>query len=155
MPRFFWNWIITSLTIFAIPQLMSSVHVDGFGSALAVAIVLGVLNAVVRPILIFITIPLTILSLGFFLLVINALLFQFAGSFVSGFSVDSFGSAFIAALIVSFVSWVMNVSGKKNQGNFAFHVHRGGFARPQRQEREVHDTREPRPIDVIDVTPKN
>ena len=146
MPRFFWNWIVTSLTIFAIPQLITSVHVDGFGSALAVAIVLGVLNAVVRPILIFVTIPLTILSLGFFLLIINALLFQFAGSFVSGFSVDSFGAAFLAALIVSIVSSVMNLSGKKDHNNFRFQVHqfRGG----RRPEREVRNSG-----DVIDVTP--
>ena len=137
MPRFFWNWIITSLTIFAIPQILASVHVDGFGSALAVAIILGVLNAVVRPILIFITIPLTIVSLGFFLLVINALLFQFAGSFVSGFSVDSFGAAFLAALIVSFVSWIMNVSGKRNKNNFTFQVHRMGAKRMHQEPRHV------------------
>lgn len=140
MPRFFWNWVVTSLTIFAIPHLIDSVHVDGFGSALAVAIILGVLNAVVRPILIFITIPLTVLSLGFFLLIINAFLFEFAGSFVNGFSVDSFGSAFLAALIVSLVSSVMNVSKKQGAGNFTFQVHRPG----RRHEREV-----------IDVTPRN
>lgn len=141
MPRFFWNWIVTSLTIFTIPHIMNSVHVDGFGSALAVAIILGVLNAVVRPILIFITIPLTIISLGFFLLVINALLFQFAGSFVSGFSVDSFGAAFLAALIVSFVSWLMNISANRNKNHFNFQVHRMGGRRTKQEPRTVNEDR--------------
>ncbi len=139
MPRFFWNWIVTSLTIFAIPQILGSVHVENFGSALAAAIVLGVLNAIVRPILVFLTFPLTVLTLGFFLLIINAFLFEFAGHFVSGFSVDSFGAAFLAALIVSLVSWIMNLSGKDPQGRMSFKVHRPQRSPGRRQQGDFID----------------
>ena len=95
-----------SLTIFLIPRVIPGIHVDALETALAVALVLGLLNLVVKPILLFLTFPLTIMSLGLFIFVLNAFIFEFAGSLVSGFRVDSFSSAFFAALIVSFVSWV-------------------------------------------------
>ena len=104
------RWLVTSLTILMIPALVSGVHVKGFGSALAAAAVLGVLNAIVRPVLILLTLPLTIVTLGLFILVINALLFQLAGSIIPGVQIDSFWSALLASLIVSLVSWVMNSS---------------------------------------------
>ncbi len=104
------RWLVTSLTILMIPALVSGVQVKGFGSALAAAAVLGVLNAIVRPILILLTLPLTIVTLGLFILVINALLFQLAGAIIPGVQIDSFWSALFASLIVSLVSWVMNSS---------------------------------------------
>src|SRR4051812_35712399 len=99
------RWLVTSLGILMIPSLVSGVQVRDFGTALAAAAVLGILNTLVKPILIFFTLPLTFLTLGFFLLVINAFIFQFAGTLVSGLSVASFGSAFFASIIVSVVSW--------------------------------------------------
>jgi putative membrane protein len=98
-----------SLALLAIPQLVGGVSVESFGTALAVAAVLAVLNVVLKPILILLTLPLTVLSLGLFIFVLNAFMMQMAPFFVSGFHVDSFKSAFISSLIVSIVSWVANV----------------------------------------------
>jgi len=109
MPRLLFKWLVMSLAILAIPQLVGGVRVENFGAALAVAAVLGVLNVVLKPILILLTLPLTILSLGLFLLVLNAFMVQLAPLFVAGFHVDSFWSAFVSSLIISLVSWVANV----------------------------------------------
>lgn len=108
MPGILIRWIVTTLTILMIPSLISGVQVAGFGSALAAAAIIGVLNAVVRPFLILLTLPLTVVTLGVFILVINALLFELAGWLVSGIQIDSFWSAFLGSLIVSVVSWIMN-----------------------------------------------
>jgi len=110
VPGILIRWIVTTLTILMIPNLISGVKVAGIGSALAAAAIIGVLNAVVRPVLILLTLPLTIVTLGVFILIINALLFQLAGWMVSGIEIDSFWSAFLGSLIVSLVSWIMNSS---------------------------------------------
>ena len=102
------RWFITTIAVLLIPYVLSGVHVSGVGTALLTALVLGVLNALVRPILILLTLPLTVVTLGFFILVINALLFMLAGAVVPGLRVDSFWSAFFASIIVSAVSWILN-----------------------------------------------
>ncbi|MBI5252465.1 MAG: phage holin family protein [Desulfomonile tiedjei] len=102
------RWLITTIAILVIPYVLSGVRVEGFWSALLGAAVLGILNALVRPLLILLTLPLTIVTLGFFILVINALLFQLAGALVPGLYVSSFWSALFASIIVSIVSWIMN-----------------------------------------------
>lgn len=124
MPKFIIRWLVTAGTILAIPHLVTGVYIDGLGTALAVSAVLAILNLLVRPFLILITLPLTVLSLGFFLLVLNALIFQFAGSLVMGFAVDSFGSAFLSSLILSAVSWVCQLSFNQEQGRIRVEVQR-------------------------------
>jgi len=108
MPGILIRWFVTTLAILAVPYVISGVRVEGFGSALLVAAVLGILNALIRPILILLTLPLTIVTLGLFILVINALLFQLAGAIVPGVQIASFWSALFASIIVSLVSWVLN-----------------------------------------------
>ena len=102
------NWfgrlLLTSLTILAVPYVVSGVQVDGFGTALLAAFLLGILNVTVKPILILFTLPLTLVTLGFFLLVVNAIVFQVLGGLLPGLHFDSFGAAFLAALMVSIVS---------------------------------------------------
>jgi putative membrane protein len=102
------RWLITTVAILIIPYIMSGVRVESVWSALFAAAVLGILNAMVRPLLILLTLPLTIVTLGFFILVINALLFQLASALVPGLHVASFWSALFASVIVSLVSWVLN-----------------------------------------------
>lgn len=108
MPGILVRWIITTLAILALPHLISGVQVKGLGSALLAAAILGILNALVRPLLIILTLPLTIVTIGLFIFIINALLFQLAAGLVPGMHVDSFWSALIASLLVSLVSWVLN-----------------------------------------------
>lgn len=96
------------MAVLILPKLFSGVRVDDIGSALLAAAILGILNALVRPLLILLTLPLTLVTLGFFVLVINALLFMFVGSIVPGFHVDSFWWAFIASIVVSLISWIVS-----------------------------------------------
>ena len=100
------RWLITTIAILVIPYVLSGVRVESFWSALLAAGVLAFLNALVRPLLILLTLPLTIVTLGFFILVINALLFQLAAAIVPGLYVASFWSALFASIIVSIVSWI-------------------------------------------------
>jgi putative membrane protein len=103
--RLILRWIINAAALFVLPYLFSSIQVKDFYVALIVALLLGLINAVIRPILILLTLPVTILTLGLFILVINALLFWFVASFVEGFDVGGFWSAFWGAIAYSLVSW--------------------------------------------------
>jgi putative membrane protein len=103
-----WRWLITTLAILMVPSLVTSVEVDGFATALAAAAILGVLNVVLRPLLVLLTLPLTLFSFGIFLLFINAFIFEVAGWIVQGMEVKSFGGAFLASLIVTAVSWILS-----------------------------------------------
>ncbi len=113
MFRLVLRWLITSLTILMLPSLVAGVTVRDFGAALAAAAVLGILNVIVKPLLIILTLPLTVLTLGLFLLFVNAIVFSFAGALVSGIHIASFGSAILASVIVSLVSWVTSSFGDK------------------------------------------
>jgi putative membrane protein len=95
---------ITALTLLLVAEVIPGIEVDSLTTALIAAFVLGILNAIVRPILIFFTLPITILTLGLFIFVINALLFLFVASFVQGFSVSGFWTGLFGSLIVSIVS---------------------------------------------------
>jgi len=108
MPGILIRWFVTTLAILAVPYVISGVRVEGFGAALLVAAILGILNALIRPILILLTLPLTIVTLGLFILVINALLFELAAAIVPGVHIASFWSALFASIVVSLVSWILN-----------------------------------------------
>lgn len=101
------SWIVTTLAILVVTHVIPGVRVSSLGTAVVAAAVIGILNALVRPILVILTLPLTILTLGLFLFVINALMFQLAGALVSGFHVDSFWSALLGSLIVSIISYIV------------------------------------------------
>ena len=88
--------------------LLSGIHVNGFGSALFAALVLGILNAFFRPILFILTLPINIMTLGLFTFVINALLLKMASGVIPGFDVHGFWSAVFAALIISGVNWILS-----------------------------------------------
>ena len=102
------RWLISALALLALPYVMSGIEVKSFYIALIVAVVLGLINAVVRPVLILLTLPVTVLTLGLFILVINALLFWFVASFVDGFQVSGFWTAFFGAILYSLITWAAN-----------------------------------------------
>jgi putative membrane protein len=108
MLRILTVWLINAVALLAVAYVMPSIHVDGFGTALVAAVVLGLVNAVIRPILILLTLPATILSLGLFIFVINGLLFWLVGSYLQGFTVGGFWSGFFGAIIYSIVSWALS-----------------------------------------------
>src|SRR4030042_1950580 len=94
------DWIVYSLAILVAAYLLPGVHVAGFLTALAVAVVLGIINAVIKPILVILTLPINILTLGLFTLVINAALVLLTGKLVTGFKVDGFWWALAFSLVL-------------------------------------------------------
>lgn len=99
------NWLVVTIAIIVAAHVIPGIKVAGFGSALIGAAILGILNAIIKPILVILTLPITILTLGLFLFVINALVFMFAGSITGGFQVQSFWPALLGSLVVSLVSY--------------------------------------------------
>jgi putative membrane protein len=97
-------WLINAGTLLLVPYLLPSVSVDSFYTALVTAVVLGLVNAVIRPIFVLLTLPISVVTLGLFILVINALMFWFVASFIEGFRVEGFWSAFWGALAYSILS---------------------------------------------------
>lgn len=98
-------WLINALALLALPYLVPSVQVDSIYTALIAALLLGLVNTLIRPLLVLLTLPVTVVTLGLFVFVINALLFWFVASFVKGFSVGGFWSAFVGAIVYALVSW--------------------------------------------------
>ncbi len=101
-------WVINALALLALPYVFSSIHVASFGTALLVALVLGLINTLLRPLLVLLTLPVTLLTLGLFIFVINAFLFQLADSLVSGFEVGGFWSALFGSISYSVISWALH-----------------------------------------------
>jgi putative membrane protein len=108
MMRLLLVWLINAAALFALPYLMSSIRVDSFVVALIVALVLGLINTFIRPVLILLTLPATLLTLGLFIFVINGLLFWLVGSFVEQFHVAGFWSAMGGAILYSIISWALS-----------------------------------------------
>ena len=103
------TWLITAISLLIIAQLPIGVEVDNFGKALVAAIVFGILNTLVRPVLTILSIPITILSLGLFLLIINAIIFGLAAALVSGFRLRyGFWSALFGSICLSFVNSLLS-----------------------------------------------
>jgi putative membrane protein len=105
--NFIMRIIVTSIVAFGLSYILSGVHIDTFTTAIVLAIVLAVLNAIVKPILILITFPITIVTLGLFLFVINALIIILADKFIKGFAVDGFWWALLFSLLLSIVTSVL------------------------------------------------
>lgn len=102
------TWLINAAALFAVPYLLQSVRVESFPAALFAVLILGLINTLIRPILVLLTLPVTVLTLGLFIFVINGLLFWLVGSFVSGFYVAGFWSAVGGALLYSVISWALS-----------------------------------------------
>lgn len=105
------RWLLSALALLAVAYLYPGVRVESFFAAVIAALVLGLANALIRPILVLLTLPVTIITLGLFLFVINAGLFWFVAQVVKGFSVDGFLSALVGSILYSLVtllvSWVV------------------------------------------------
>ena len=101
--------LISAVAVLLTSYLLPGVHINSFLSALIVAVVLAILNGILKPVLIVLTIPITILTLGLFLLVINALIILIASSVISGFYVDGFWWALLFSIILSFISYLLGI----------------------------------------------
>jgi putative membrane protein len=101
-------WLINAVALLAVAYLLPGIKVADFTAAMIAAVVLGLVNAVIRPVLILLTLPATILTLGLFIFVINGLLFWFVGSYLEGFTVAGFWWGFFGAIVYSIVSWALS-----------------------------------------------
>lgn len=101
-------WILNAVALLVVAYILPGITVASFGSALIAALVLGLLNTLVKPLLILLTLPITIVTLGLFLLVLNALVFWFAGSVLKGFQVNGFWWALLGAFVYSLVSGLLS-----------------------------------------------
>jgi len=101
------RWLILTFAIIATSYLIDGIQISGFLSAFFAAAILGILNAFFRPILLILTLPVNILSLGLFTFVINAIVLMMVSGVISGFNVDGFWSAVFGSLLISLVSWLL------------------------------------------------
>ena len=108
MRRFILKWLVTTVSIFIVANLFHLIQFEDLKVLVLASLVLGILNVFVRPVLIFLTLPINILSLGLFTLIINAFLLYLASGLVPGFEINSFWKAFWAALLISIVSAMIN-----------------------------------------------
>jgi len=109
MTRLLLRWVLNAFALFFVMKLVPGIRIDQFSSLLVGALVIGLLNAFLRPIIILLTLPVTLLTLGLFTLVVNGFIFYLAAHLVDGFRVAGFGSAFVAALLFSLISFVLNL----------------------------------------------
>jgi putative membrane protein len=108
MTHFVFRWLITSVAVMVAAKVIPGIRYDGAAWLFLAALLLGFLNAFVRPVLLILSAPLILLTLGFFILIINGLLLLWVPTFVPGFHVDSFGSAFWGAIVIGIVSWLLS-----------------------------------------------
>ena len=101
-------WILNAVALLIVAYILPGINVASFGSALIAALVLGLLNTLVKPVLILLTLPITIVTLGLFLIVLNALLFWLAGSILRGFQVSGFWWAVAGAILYSIISGLLS-----------------------------------------------
>lgn len=109
MTRLVLKWALNSLALFLVMKLIPGIQIDRFQDLLLATLVIGLLNAFLRPVIILLTLPVTLLTLGLFTLVINGLMFYLASHLVTGFHITGFGAAFVAALLFSMFSFVLNL----------------------------------------------
>ncbi|MES2553194.1 MAG: phage holin family protein [Pseudomonadota bacterium] len=100
-------WLLNALALLAVAYLMPSIHVSGLGGALIAAAVIGLVNIFIKPILVLLTLPVTIVTLGLFILIINGLLFFFVGHLLQGFEVTTVWAGILGALLYSIISWAL------------------------------------------------
>ncbi len=116
MRHFLFRWIITTIAVMIAASIVHGIHYNGASALILAALLLGILNAFVRPILLILSAPLILLTLGLFILVVNGLMLYWVPGLVGGFYVDSFGSAFWGAILISIISWALSAFFRGSDG---------------------------------------
>ena len=142
MKGFLIRWIINTLTLVLVVGIVPGIHAESWEAVAVAALILGLLNAFLRPLIILFTLPLNIISLGFFTLLINGFMFYLVSKVVEGFYITSFGSAFWGALFFSIISFLLNLF-INPQGQISIRFYQGRSFSSSRDE------------DIIDVEGKS
>jgi putative membrane protein len=109
MLGFILRWSVNLLALVVAGSVIKGIRIESLEMGIVAAIILGIVNAVIRPVVLLLTLPINLLTLGLFTLVINAAMLMFVSSLVSGFVIESFRSAFFGALVISLISWGVNI----------------------------------------------
>jgi putative membrane protein len=116
MRHFVFRWAITTIAVMIAASVLRGIRYDTLGALILAALLLGILNAFIRPILLILSAPLILLTLGLFILVVNGLMLYWVQGLVGGFHVDSFGSAFWGAILISIISWALSAFFRGSDG---------------------------------------
>ena len=116
MRHFLFRWAITTIAVIIAASVIDGIRYDTAGALILAALLLGILNAFVRPILLILSVPLILVTLGLFILVVNGLMLYLVSGLVAGFHVDSFGSAFWGAILISIISWALSAFFRGSDG---------------------------------------
>lgn len=118
MTAFLIRWLVTTLAVFVAAHIVPGVGYGGWGPLVGASLLLGILNAIVRPVLLLLSLPFIIVTMGIFILILNALLFWLVSALVPGFTIAGFWSAFFGAVVVSLVSWPLSSIFRSSDGRF-------------------------------------
>lgn len=116
MRHFLFRWAVTTIAVVIAASVIHGIRYDTIGALILAALLLGILNAFVRPILFILSAPLILLTLGLFIFVVNGLMLYWVQGLVGGFHVDSFGSAFWGAILISIISWMLSAFFRGSDG---------------------------------------
>jgi putative membrane protein len=131
MRHFIFRWLATTLAVMVAASVIHGISYDSPSALILAALLLGILNAFVRPVLLILSAPLILLTLGFFILVVNGLLLWFVPNIVPGFHVDNFGSAFWGAIVIGLVSWMLSAFFRGSDGRVHVLTHHTQIKRVQ------------------------
>ena len=116
MRHFVFRWLITTVAVMVAAWIIRGIRYDTPGALIGASLLLGILNAFVRPLLLILGAPLILLTLGFFILIVNALMLYWVPGIVGGFDVDDFGSAFLGSILIGIVSWMLSAFFRGSDG---------------------------------------
>ena len=131
MRHFVFRWLATTVGVMVAASIISGIRYDTVGSLIAAALLLGILNAFVRPVLLILGAPLILLTLGIFILIINGLMLYWVPGIVSGFHVDGYGSAFWGAIVIGIISWLLSAFFRGSDGRVHVLTHHTQIKRVQ------------------------
>jgi putative membrane protein len=131
MRHFVFRWIVTTFAVFVAAPVVGINYGDRLGCLLGASLLLGIVNAFIRPILLLLSLPLILVTLGVFILIINALMLKVVGAIVPCFEVPGFWSAFFGAIIISIVSWLLSAFFRGSDGRVHVLTHHTQVRRVQ------------------------
>ncbi len=117
MKEFLIRWFITTLAVMGASHMIPGISYDSTGTLFAAALLLGIINAIIRPVLLLLSLPFIIVTMGLFILVINALMLLFVSSMIHGFHVDGFWSALFAGIVIGLISWLLSSFFRSSDGH--------------------------------------
>jgi len=131
MRHFVFRWLVTTVGVMVAAAFITGIRYDSVAALIGAALLLGILNAFVRPILLILGAPLILLTLGIFILIINGLMLYWVPSIVSGFHVDGYGSAFCGAIVIGIISWLLSAFFRGSDGRVHVLTHHTQIKRVQ------------------------